>query len=377
MLNVLSLVSYQFLPAKMGGQKCIAFGNKYLAKIANVICVSTANNAYNEDLNYNILKILSNSKLRYINIFYFFRLKKIIKQNQITHLIIEHPYYGWLAILLKLFCGVKLIVRSHNIESIRFKSINKWWWRILWYYEKFVHKNADCSFFITQDDKDFAISNFKLKPNKTEVITYGFELETIPNKALRKEASGKIKQKHNINENDIIILFNGGLDYKPNKDALNNIINKINPILLNYQDFKYKIIICGKNLPVEYNNLKPYLSKNIVYAGFVNNIEEYYLGSDIFINPVIDGGGIKTKIVEALGFNLSLVTTKSGAIGINSSFTGKKMIIVNDNNWDDFAKSIIKINIQNDTPTDYFTHFSWTHISLKITSKLEQIKNNE
>ena len=103
MINVLSIVSYNFLPANMGGQKGIAFFYNFLSKKVNLTCVTTKSNDASYAKGYTVLPILSESKFRYINLFYFFTLKKIIKQKQITHLIIEHPYYGWLGILLKTF----------------------------------------------------------------------------------------------------------------------------------------------------------------------------------------------------------------------------------------------------------------------------------
>ena len=231
MLNVLNLVSYQFLPPKMGGQKCIALGNKYLAKHLNLTCVTTESNILKENVNYSVLNILSNSQLRYINIFYFFTIRNLIKKNSITHLIIEHPYYGWLGILLKRFCGVKLIIRSHNIEAKRFKTVGKWWWKLLWKYEKFMHKSADLSFFITEEDKTYAINNFCLDIKKCLVITYGFELEQIPNVASKQSAKRDIKQQYNIANDDLVILFNGTLDYQPNLKALDAILTTINPSL--------------------------------------------------------------------------------------------------------------------------------------------------
>src|SRR5687767_8429839 len=107
------------------------------------------------------------------------------------------------------------------------------------------------------------------------------------------------QEKHAIGENETIILFNGVLDYKPNLDALLVILEKINPFLLAHPSFKYKILICGKNLPDDLNELKAYKDKNILYAGFVNDIDAYFKGADLFLNPVQSGGGIKTKMVEA------------------------------------------------------------------------------
>ncbi len=51
--------------------------------------------------------------------------------------------------MLKWFTGVKLIVHSHNIEGLRWKTLGKWWWKGLWIYEKWVHRQADLQLFQT------------------------------------------------------------------------------------------------------------------------------------------------------------------------------------------------------------------------------------
>ncbi len=364
MLNILSIVPYNFLPAKMGGQKGIAFFYRYFGKLVNVSCVTTKGNDKSCAENYEVLDILSNSKLRYGNLFYFFALKTIIKEKKITHLIIEHPYYGWLGILLKKFCGVKLIVHSHNIEALRFKSTGKWWWRILWNYERFVHRKADHNFFIHDDDKAYGIDVFKLDAGKCTTITYGFELSAPPSNEERAAARKTICNKYAIAENKKLLLFNGTLDYKPNLDAIEAILHDINPVLIN-NNFNYSIIICGKNLPAVYNELKDFKDKHIVFAGFVDDINVFFKAADIFINPVIEGGGIKTKLVEALGYNMNVVTTKSGAIGVPESITGKKMFVAADNAWADFANAIAPADTSSSIPPAFFDHFYWGNIAAK------------
>ena len=371
-LKILSLVPYKFLPPDMGGQKGIAFFNRYLSKITNLLCVTTEENNNNHSEGYAIKNILSNSKLRYFNSFYFFIVSRIIREEKITHLIIEHPYYGWLGILLKWFCKVKLIVHSHNIESHRFKSMGRWWWGILWHYEKFTHKNANHSFFIQDDDRNYAIENFKLSPQDCTTITYGFELSHAPlaeDKILAREL---ICKKHNIPVTEKILLFNGTLGYKPNLDALNNILEKINPLLSATENFKYKIIICGNKLPAAYKGLIGYKEVNIIYAGFVDDINLYFKGADIFINPVIEGGGIKTKVVEALGYNLSVISTRSGAIGIPEDITGQKLVIVDNNNWENFANHVLSVKTDAQIPPDFFEHFYWGFIAEKALQAIEQ-----
>ncbi len=349
----------------MGGQKGIAFFNRYLSKKIDLLCVTTQDNTNIEAEGYAVKKMLSTSKLRYINPFYFFTLSRIISENKVTHLIIEHPYYGWMGVLLKWFCKIKLIVHSHNIESLRFKSTGKWWWGVLWHYERFTHRQANHNFFIHNDDRNFGIKNFMLDPEKCTTITYGFELSEAPALVDKQSAREQICITHGINNSDKILLFNGTLGYKPNLDALNIILKKINPLLLAAEKFKYKIIICGNKLPSAYNDLSDYKEKNIIYAGFVDDIRPYFKGCDIFINPVIEGGGIKTKVVEALGYDLSVISTKSGAIGIPAEITEGKLEVVLDEYLDEFAKQVISLDTSKRISPLFFNHFYWGDIAAK------------
>ena len=372
-VNILSLVPYKFLPPDMGGQKGIAFFNRYLCKQTNLCCVTIKANSQTSGEGYPIKNILSNSSARYFNLFFFFTLRRIILSEKITHLIIEHPYYGWLGMLLKWFCKVKLVVHSHNIEALRFKSMDKWWWGILWHYEKMTHKNADCNFFIQDNDRNYAVENFKLDPGKCTTITYGFELSEAPPLADKQSAREQICKLHHIASSDKILLFNGTLGYKPNLDALDVILEKINPLLLADDRFKYKIIICGNKLPETYKALKDFKERNVIYAGFVPDINLYFKGADIFINPVIDGGGIKTKLVEALGYDLSVVSTQSGAIGIPESITGDKMKITADNDWDDFTRQVLSVDTNASIPSAFFGYFYWGNIAAKAAAAISQI----
>src|SRR5665647_3177064 len=212
MANVLSIVSYKIFPAKFGGQKGIANFNEYFSKYHTLYCVTVKENSATA-APYTIINKLSNSKLRYINIFYFFLIRKIIRQHNISHIILEHPYYGWLALLLKKFCKVKLIVHSHNIESERFKTTGRWWWKILWHYEKYIHSHADFTFCITENDRQYFIDQYKLSPQKTTVITFGISWNTVPSFQERSIARKALLNKYSLpSEGTIVYLFNGALD---------------------------------------------------------------------------------------------------------------------------------------------------------------------
>ncbi len=362
-INVLCLVSYNFLPAKMGGQKGIASFYTFFCKWVNIICVTTKSNDP-KAADYEVLNILSNSQVRYINIFYFFTLRKIIRQKNITHLQIEHPYYGWLALLLKRFCGVKLILHSHNIEGERFKSMGKWWAGIMLAYEKKIHQKADHVFFVTEEDRQYSINNFKVDASKCLATPYGIEWQQPPTEEERSRAKKLIRTQYKIMPNETILFLNGSFNYKPNLDALLFVAEKLNPLMAANSGFNYKILICGKGIPAEIAG-KAY--PNVHIAGFVDDITVYFKASDIFLNPLSSGGGIKTKLVEALGYNLSVVSLRDGAIGIPLGVTGDKLVIIrDDNDVQAFANAVIALQGKNSTiPASYFAYFYWGDITKK------------
>ena len=364
------LAPYNVYPARTGGKKFIAFFHQYLAKELPVEFLSVKDNIMPPELQASFHAISGNCKLRYANPLLFFRLKKFIRENEITDMVLVHPYFGWLAWLLKKATGVKLSILSHNIESIRFKSMGKWWWRMLWQYEKHTHRIIDHNFFVTQEDLDFAVKNYRLSPATCSVITYGTELKQAPAPEEKTIAAKKLRETYSISPDEKIFLFNGTLDYLPNIEAVKYIVDHINPGLLKKQGFPYKIIICGKGLPESFNELKEQSGKNIIYAGFVDDIDLFFKGADIFLNPVITGGGIKTKLVEAIGNGLSSVSSESGAFGVPASIAPGKLSIVKDHDWDAFIDAIVSADSSGQTATSFFNHFYWGNIAAKAAGIL-------
>ena len=184
------------------------------------------------------------------------------------------------------------------------------------------------------------------------------------------QCRNEIAGKHNIPAEEKILLFNGLLNYKPNWDALKNILENINPLLIKNENFKYKIVICGKGLPDEMNNLKSYADKNIIFAGFVDDITIYFKAADIMLNPVQSGGGVKTKMVEAIAFGATVIATETGAAGIDRSVCGNKLTIVEDNDWESFVNRIMHTETKEATPSGFYALYNWDNIIKKIKVSL-------
>lgn len=366
MKKLLAIAPYQYLPYFSGGQKSIAQFLDHLGRETGLTVISVSENDPSLIKTYKHLAWLKKgSSSRYSDLSLISKLTALIKKEKFEAVIWEHPYYAWLARIVRKRTGIKTILHIHNIEYQRFQSTGKWWWPFLRSYEKMFFKLADEILFVSPDDKRFAVKNWNIKEEKCVEVAFGVEISKYPED--KQACRQAIKAIHKIPGDEKILLFNGLLDYKPNLDALMAILNHINPILLQHAAFKYKIIICGKRLPAELNELKDFAGENIIYAGFVQDIELYFKGADLFLNPVQSGGGIKTKMVEAIAFGTTVITTETGAMGIHKNICGNKLIVVPDDNWRVFAEAILKnADTVEITPASYYQYYSWGNIVKKI-----------
>lgn len=347
---------------------------EHLGKEVDLTVITVEENDFSLAKNYNTIPLLKKSFFRYLDAGLAGKIESLVKKENYDVIVWEHPYYAWLAYKVKKQTGVKTILHTNNIEYQRFRSLNKWWWPILKVYEKWFFQFADFTFFITATDKKFAIEHWKVPVHKAIDVPFGIEIDEYPKD--KDHCKQLVRTKLGINENESILLFNGLLDYKPNLDALMVILEKINPVLLSKHSFKYKIIICGKGLPDALNELKKFKEKNIIYTGFVDDIETYLKGADLFLNPVQTGGGIKTKMVEAIGFGTSVIATENGATGMDINLCGKKLIVVKNDDWNSFAEVVIKQSkVELVTPVGYYNYYYFGNIvkSTKETLGLQRV----
>ncbi len=361
MKKILVIAPYSYLPYFSGGQKFIAKFLDHLSKKVELTVISVAENETSLAKTYNIIPLLKKKFSRYYDLSLAIKITALVKKEKFDTIIWEHPYYAWLANHIRKKTGVKFILHTHNIEYQRFRSLGRWWWPILKWYERWSYKKADSIYFITPEDKNFAINNWGIEESKCVDVPFGIDIKSYPKN--REENRRLIGKKHGIEADEKILSFNGLLDYKPNLDALKVILDKINPLLLNHSSFRYKIIISGKRLPEKMNLLKEYAERNIVFTGFAEDITSYLKATDIFLNPVQSGGGVKTKIVEAIGFGVTVVSTDSGASGIEKNVCGKNLVTVQDNDWEKFAAfTITNSNSLSITPESYYNYYYWETI---------------
>ncbi len=368
MKKVLAIAPYPYLPYYSGGQKFIALFFEQLAKITRLTVASVPGNEAPPSGAYTLLPLLKRSFFRYMDPGLMKKISALVQQEQFDTIIWEHPYFGWLAKKLQKRTGIKTIIHTHNIEYQRFRSMGKWWWPFLQWYERRCLQLADAVFFITPEDKNFATKTWGIPESKCVELPFGIEMPSYPTD--RDESKKYIAALHGFSDSDTVLSFNGLLNYQPNLDALQVILDKINPLLLQQDSFRYKIIVSGKNLPEKFGQLSGYAGKNIIFTGFTNEITSYLKATDIFLNPVISGGGIKTKIVEAIACGATVLSAKSGARGIAQEVCGKKLVVLPDSDWQAFANAILNMAGSAQTPEAFYRHYHWGAIMERIKEEV-------
>lgn len=110
------------------------------------------------------------------------------------------------------------------------------------------------------------------------------------------------------------LLFVGGFHHPPNTEGVLWFVRKIWPALVeNFPGLKFTI--AGSHPPKEILQLEDHA---IQVTGFISEekLAELYQTHDIVIVPLLTGGGIKNKVIEALWYRRPVVTTPIGAEGI-------------------------------------------------------------
>jgi len=371
--GIFAVISYPFLPATTGGEISTKNILNYLGKVHNLTVFTVE--PYNQDfkkeiLNFELIFGMKFKFWRYFNFFLVFKILSLIKKHNSNIIFFDQPWFGWMIPVLKLFSSKKVFIRSNNIEYLRFKSINSPWWPVLYMYEKFTYLMSDLVIFVSEVDQKKAINEFDLKVDKTMLTPYGIESEVAPQKKINARLI--LEETHQIKQSEKVLLFFATMSYQPNYEAVKFIADEIYP-LLKQKEFDFKILICGKNLPQSVQN-KLEGKDELIYCGFVDDIETYIDGSDLMINPILSGGGVKTKAIDTLARNQKVISTKTGAEGINPAVCGSNLLIIDDYNWEEFCNAIISsLNTKANLPNSFYEVYSWPKIIEKLSIRLDKL----
>ena len=158
------------------------------------------------------------------------------------------------------------------------------------------------------------------------------------------------------------LMFIGGFGHRPNVDAVLWFYQNVWPIV-KQENPDIKMHILGSNPPDEIKRLN---QGDFIIEGFVTEeqLEQFYQTCRISIVPLRYGAGIKGKVVEAMHYQMPIITTSIGAEGIDT--TGEVLCIADD--AEIFAQKIIELYNDQSLLENYSKH-ALEHVNQHFTAE--------
>lgn len=108
-----------------------------------------------------------------------------------------------------------------------------------------------------------------------------------------------------IRKRDFEILFNGNMNYPPNIESAEYLIEKIMPYVWNRRP-AVKVLISGSSPNKRVMELA---SERVVISGWVDDIRENFARSSMLVAPMQISIGLQNKLLEAMAMQLPCITS--------------------------------------------------------------------
>lgn len=302
-------------------------------------------------------------------------IKECIEKNHIDVINVDFPHMC--VNLINVDTQIPIILNEHNIEWKVYKTISSSqkniFKKMLYYIDSFRLKKFEEK--ILKEIKLHMItfvSSLDLEFFRNSHINLESHLELVPVGADIRE---NIYEKEDKQKN---ILFVGKMSYGPNIEAVKWFVNNVlKEIIKKCKNVKFYIV--GKEPTEEIFKLA---NENVIVTGKVDSVEKYYNLADLVVIPLLNGGGVKVKLLEAISYNKKIVSTKKGVEG-TIYLDGKTIPVSNISN--EFADLCVK-SLMNDQELlrrnqeaykIFIENYTWKNIGEKYKKIIKKVVENE
>ncbi|MCX6281089.1 MAG: glycosyltransferase family 4 protein [Bacteroidetes bacterium] len=127
--------------------------------------------------------------------------------------------------------------------------------------------------------------------------------------------------KEKVNRHPTIFII-GAMNWIPNQEGVRWFLENVwIDLYKRYPSLKFHI--AGREMP---EWMKKLSLENIVVEGEVDDAAGFYAANDIMIVPLFSGSGIRIKIIEAMAYGKTVISTSLGAEGIEYS-RGENLLV--------------------------------------------------
>jgi glycosyltransferase involved in cell wall biosynthesis len=167
--------------------------------------------------------------------------------------------------------------------------------------ERTFLKAFDCTTTISGADKESFLEVSGVAPGKVEVVPNGVADEALD--------AGRIKR-----ERQRSVVFWGNLDFPPNWTAVKYFHEHIYVPYLARENIEWHIY--GRGAPESIQRITE--QDGVTLHGFVDDLFAAVAGHGVMINPMVEGSGLKNKVLEAFACRVPVVSTSLGIEAIDA-----------------------------------------------------------
>ena len=237
-------------------------------------------------------------------------LEKIILEQKPDVIHLEGIYLAIYAETIKKITSAPLLLRSHNIEHeiwertaqnernpIKRSYLKNLSTRIKKFEQEKMHRFNGIMAITDRDAEFYRKNHYK---GKLKTIPAGVDLKLYTSK---KTSAEKFS-----------LCFLGSMEWMPNIQGVEWYLEKVWPSLRKIFP-ELTLHIAGKNMPEEMKSRK---IDGVVFHGMVPDAIAFLNQHTAMIVPLLSGGGMRLKIIEAMAVGQCIISTKIGAEGIEA-----------------------------------------------------------
>jgi glycosyltransferase involved in cell wall biosynthesis len=235
------------------------------------------------------------------------KIEKAISRYSIDIVHIEHFHY--LKYAFQLSGNFKKVIVYHDLHH-----------SIYWQQVRFQNSRRSMLLSILSAGKYYLFERFMDHKVDTKVFLNPAEMAALPKKSvyIPHVVNQSILYRKPRDRESFNILFVGSYNHPPNRLSLNYIVERILPILANRtKKFKFHIVGSGTESFQHVINNSP-IRDFVVIRGFEKDINKVFQDMDLALFPIQYGGGIKTKLIDAMAAGVPVVTTPEGIFGLHN-----------------------------------------------------------
>ena len=248
---------------------------------------------------FNLIRAFFNGKPMQVGYFYFNKAQKkvnsLVTKHKPDHIYCQlirtaeyaKPFTNISKTLDYMDVFSKGMERRMSTESLYLKPLLAFEYRRLLKYERKIFQYFDNKTIISEQDK-----NLIQHPQKQEIKVVPNGVDTNYFKAIPYAK-------------EFELLFNGNMDYPPNVESVEYLVNKIMPLVWKKLP-KVRLLISGASPHKKVLALK---SNKVEISGWVDDIRENFAKSKILVAPMLTSIGLQNKLLEAMAMQLPCITS--------------------------------------------------------------------